>query len=31
LPRPPCSNCAKADLAAIARKHGLDWEWFGKR
>jgi hypothetical protein len=20
-----------ADLAAVARKHGLDWEWFGKR
>jgi hypothetical protein len=24
-------NCAKVDLAAVARKHGLDWEWFGKR
>jgi hypothetical protein len=27
----PCANRIKADLAAVARKHGLDWRWFGKR
>jgi hypothetical protein len=27
----PCMNRTKVDLAAVARKHGLDWEWFGKR
>jgi hypothetical protein len=27
----PCSNRVKADLAAVERKHGLDWQWFGKR
>jgi hypothetical protein len=27
----PCVNRAKADLAAVARKRGLYWEWFGKR
>jgi hypothetical protein len=26
----PCTNRAKVDLAAVARKHGLDWEWFGR-
>jgi hypothetical protein len=26
-----CGNRGKVDLAAVARKHGLDWEWFGKR
>jgi hypothetical protein len=26
----PCGNRAKADLAAVARKHGLDWQWFGR-
>src|SRR6516225_2114284 len=27
----PCTNRTKADLVAVARKHGLDWRWFGKR
>jgi hypothetical protein len=26
-----CTNRTKADLAEVARKHGLDWEWFGNR
>jgi hypothetical protein len=26
----PCTNRVKADLTAVARKHGLDWEWFGQ-
>jgi hypothetical protein len=24
-------NRGKVDLAVVARKRGLDWEWFGKR
>jgi hypothetical protein len=27
----PCMNSTKVDLAAVARRHGLDWTWFGKR
>jgi hypothetical protein len=27
----PCTNRTKVDLAEVARKHGLDWEWFGNR
>jgi hypothetical protein len=27
----PCRNSTKADLAEVARRLGLDWEWFGKR
>lgn len=26
-----CTNRVKADLAALARRYGLDWEWFGQR
>jgi hypothetical protein len=22
----PCTNSTRADLAAVARKHGLDWQ-----
>jgi hypothetical protein len=27
----PCMNRVKADLVAIARRHGLGWRWFGRR
>jgi hypothetical protein len=26
-----CTNRVKADLALVARRRGLDWQWFGKR
>jgi hypothetical protein len=26
-----CTNRVKTDLAEVARRHGLDWESFGKR
>jgi hypothetical protein len=29
--RYPCTNSTKADLVALARRYGLDWQWFGKR
>jgi hypothetical protein len=27
----PCTNRAKADLAAVARLNGLGWRWVGQR
>lgn len=27
----PCTNRTKADLVEVARRHGLDYRWFGKR
>jgi hypothetical protein len=27
----PCTNRVKADLAEVARRRGLDREWFGQR
>jgi hypothetical protein len=27
----PCTNRTKADLVALARRYGLDWDWFGQR
>jgi hypothetical protein len=27
----PCTNCDKADLVEVARCHGLDDRWFGRR
>jgi hypothetical protein len=27
----PCMNRTKADLVALARRYGLDWDWFSNR
>ena len=27
----PCMNRTKADLVALARRYGLDWDWFNRR
>jgi hypothetical protein len=29
--RYPCTNTVKADLVEVARRHGLGYQWFGKR